>query len=83
MLTGLVLVYKYWKHSDEVEILHNDFTSTNVLLGHPTTLPLQFSSAVCTVGTGRYQILVIDCVKAAKTIQGNFLYLRQLEKLEY
>ena len=23
---------------DEVEILHNDFTSTNVLLGHPTSI---------------------------------------------
>lgn len=68
---------------NEVEILHNDITTTNVLLGHPTTLPLHSSSAVCIVGTGRYQILVIDFGKATKTIQGKFLHLSQQEKTEY
>ena len=43
-----------------VEIIHNDATGTNVLLGSPTTLPLESSSPVCQAGTGRYQILVID-----------------------
>ena len=68
---------------NEVEILHNDFTSTNVFLGHLTTLSLQSSSAVCTIGMGRYQILVIDFGKATNTIQSKFLYLSQQEKLEY
>ena len=66
-----------------VEIIHNDATGTNVLLGSPTTLPLESSSPVCQAGTGRYQILVIDFGKATKAKLGNFLYLSAREQVEY
>jgi len=62
------------------EIIHNDASSTNVILGIPATLP---PSSVCMVGAGKYQILVIDFGKATKATQGNFLYLNSQEKKEY
>ena len=67
-------------HSIE-EILHNDITTSNVLLG-PPTYSQQYSSTGVT-GAGNYQILLIDFGKATKIKNGRTLYLSTQDKLEY
>ena len=67
---------------NKVDIIHNDITSTNILLGNPTTLSAQGVSVLTNV-TGHYQILLTDFGKATKSTQGKTLYLNQQEKSEY
>jgi len=67
---------------NSVEIIHNDITGTNILLGQPTALFLS-SSCTCSINTGggNYQIMVIDFGKASHTAQDTSL--TQVEKVEY
>lgn len=64
---------------NKVGIIHNDITSTNILLGNPTTLSAQGASNI----TGHYQVLLTDFGKATKSTQGKILYLSHQEKSEY
>lgn len=69
---------------NNVEIIHNDITGTNILLGQPTTM-LSSTSQTCSVniGAGNYQIMLIDFGKASKSTEGKHLSLTRVEKVEY
>ena len=69
---------------NSVEIIHNDITGTNILLGQSTAV-LSSSSHTCSIniGGGNYQIMLIDFGKASHTAQGKSLSLTQVEKVEY
>ena len=64
----------------KAEVIHNDITTTNILLGPPTTYLEQCVSAGVT-GAGNYQILLVDFGKATKLKNGRMFYLStQLSK---
>ena len=58
------------------EILHNDITGTNVLLGN-----LQQCTSAMDAIAGGYQILLIDLGKGTKVTQGKMYHLSHREKL--
>ena len=60
------------------EILHNDITGTNILLGNLQ----QCTSAMNTIAGG-YQILLIDLGKGTKATQGKMYHLSHRQKIEY
>lgn len=66
----------------KAEVLHNDITTTNILLGPPTTCSQQHSSAGMT-GAGNYQIVIVDFGKATKLKDGRMFRLSIEEKLDY
>lgn len=67
----------------KVEVLHNDISTTNILLGPPTTYLQQHSSSVGVTGAGNYQILLVDFGKATKLKYGKMFYLGTQDKLDY
>ena len=67
----------------KVEVLHNDISTTNILLGPPTTYLQQHSSSVGVTGAGNYQILLVDFGKATKLKYGKMFYLSTQDKLDY
>ena len=62
----------------EAEILHNDITTTNILLG-----PAVNSDQCTTATSGNYQIVLIDFGKATKSKCGKMLHLPVQDRLEY
>ena len=62
----------------EAEILHNDITTTNILLG-PSIKSDQCTLATC----GKYQILLIDFGKATGCKCGKMLHLTSQDRLQY
>ena len=66
----------------KAEVLHYDITTTNILLGPPTTYSQQHSSAGIT-GAGNYQIVIVDFGKATKLKDGRMFRLSIEEKLDY
>ena len=61
----------------KAEVLHNDLTCSNVVLGNPTACLQQIGIA------GKYQIVIVDFGKATKIHEAKKYRLMQIEKEEY
>lgn len=66
----------------KAEIIHNDITFTNILLGPPTMLSNQCTSTGINIA-GNYQIVLIDFGKATKCEKEKMLHSSCHGRLEY
>ena len=64
------------------KILHNDITTTNIILG-PSTINSDKCTSTEVFIAGNYQIVLIDYGKATSCEKGRMLYLTNQERLDY